>query len=144
MTDSFGLQVILEHRRCVLSTIVGANRFQLPPTRFLHECFPSQETPKDFILALENVDPSVVSAIVDESEEVLSSTQGTCIHLPADIAVYEIQWFCSSGAATGWEDRLLVFAFDACLTEVEILGVVEVETLDERTSFCRLFMLRWP
>ena len=144
MTDSFGLQVILEHRRCVLSTIVGANRFQLPPTRFLHECFPSQETPKDFILALENVDPSVVSAIVDESEEVLSSTQGTCIHLPADIAVYEIQ-SARVPPLVGKTDFLCLPLMHVSQKLRSLVWLkLKPLTRSSRTSFCRLFMLRWP
>lgn len=92
------------------------------------KCFPALETLEDFILVLENIHPRETSAVVNESEEVLSPTQGTRVHFSAHITVDEIQWLCGSTTSTGRKSRHPVLASNACLTEVEILGVIEVET----------------
>ena len=83
---------------------------------------------------LQEVDPHVVCSIIDEGEEVFGSTQGTSIHLPADVTVNEIQWFCYSVTSTGQESGLLVLAFCAGLTKFDILGVIEIKALYQVVS----------
>lgn len=75
-----------------------------------------------------------MSAVINEGEKILSPTQGSSIHLSTQVTVDKIQWLRGSTAPTGRECTLLVFSLDARLTEIDILGVVEVEAL----SPCRL------
>ena len=83
---------------------------------------------------LEDVDPSVVCLIVDKGEEIFSPTQGSSIHLPTDITMNKIQWFCCSVSFTGWKNGLCLLASDACFTKLDILGVVEMEYIYEVVS----------
>ena len=46
----------------------------------------------------------------------------------------KIQWLCGSTAPTGRECTLFVFSLDTRLTEIDILGVVEVEALNHLVS----------
>ena len=91
---------------------------------------------------LEEIDPRVVGSIINEGEEVLSSTEGTSIYLPTEVTVNEIQWFCCSVTSTSRENRLFVLAFYAGLTKIDLLGVVEIEALYEVVSGQSLQALR--
>ena len=87
-----------------------------------------------------------MSAVVDEGEKILSPTQGTCIDLSTQVTVDKIQWLFGSTAPTGRKCALLVFSLDARLTDLNILGVVEVKALHHVVSgeLLQLRSLRCP
>jgi hypothetical protein len=46
----------------------------------------------------------------------------------------KIQWFCCSVSLTGLKNRLCLLASDARFTKLDILGVVEIESIYQVVS----------
>jgi len=68
-----------------------SQHFQFLATQVLNKSFPCLEALEDIALPLEEIHPDVAGAIINKSDEVLSSTHRTYVQLSTHIAVDEVQ-----------------------------------------------------
>ena len=75
MTHPSRLEELLELWGCVFPSSIGSQKLQFVPTFILNKGFPFLELVKDLTLLLQDIHLRVVCVVINECEEVLSSTK---------------------------------------------------------------------
>ena len=75
MTHPSELEELLELCGCVFPTSIGSQKLQFVPNFILNKGFPFMERVEVLTLLLQDLHPRVVCVVINECEEVLSSTK---------------------------------------------------------------------
>ena len=119
--DSIVFAINLEYNRYIFSSIVTMDNLDNSSNLFFNKDFEFQKFRKNFFLWFDNIDCRPSIFIINERNEISSSTEWVLIYWATYIRMYNFQKFDNSFGIFFGERLSMLFSFNTDFTERKII-----------------------